>query len=825
MDFSKITAKPVSKKPVEPIELFHTLKVSDASINDLWLGQGDALREWHDVRNEVDIGVILNTGAGKTLVGLLIAQSLVNETKERVLYACSSIQLVEQTAEKAGGYGLAVTTYIGGVFSNDLFHQGVAPCITTYQALFNGKSIFFKEDVTAVIFDDSHAAEHLLRDQFSLRVSRDEFPASYREIIELFRPYFQGIGKAGTYAELDRGDSSKAILVPPFQIRAQQHELIRILNEANFAGTKSTTFSWAHLKDHIDLSCLLLSAKELTFTPPFIPVKELPYFQSGVRRVYMSATLGARDAFARSFGRVPTTLVSPETPAGACERMILIPARVSDDDESCVKSVLAEQKALFLVPSYGRANRWSDFAKLPEKARVTEAVNEFKDASSPAKLLLAARYDGVDLPGDTCRIMVIDDLPMGVGPLEQFMWEQLRLSNSLQNVIASRTVQSFGRISRGLSDHGVVFLTGKRLISWLLTPANLRCLPEFLQNQIQLGYQLSEQATVEADLSEALSKCLDRDMEWLEAYSNYMNEAEGETEWINEELLTEIAVAESEFASRMWRREFKNAAKVLTDTLERSFELSQSTGGWHSLWLGYVLEIIGDQENAVENYRRAHGVQRNIPPYPREQEISAEDISEQLVEVERQFITSSGSTVQPPKNISAKISHLDGSGSVPQTEESLRALGELLGIRATRPEKEFGTGPDVLWIGENGFALCIEAKTHKKDESKYKKDEIGQLLDHCQWIHNNEDVTDILPVFIGPQTSATGSANPPETIEVVALEEFRKLGDKIISAFNDIASQSLPISIRNTTQEIFSERGLLWPEVLEQLERKRLVEM
>ncbi len=39
-----------------------------------WLAQGDALRDWHEHRDLTDVGVVLNTGAGKTLVGLLIAQ-------------------------------------------------------------------------------------------------------------------------------------------------------------------------------------------------------------------------------------------------------------------------------------------------------------------------------------------------------------------------------------------------------------------------------------------------------------------------------------------------------------------------------------------------------------------------------------------------------------------------------------------------------------------------------------------------------------------------------------------------------------------------------
>jgi superfamily II DNA or RNA helicase len=113
LDFGKIKAKKKEAAPVDPIEVFqkNKSKITGAGINNLWLGQGDALREWHKKCTLDDVAVVLNTGAGKTLIGLLIAQSLVNETKGKVLYACSSIQLIEQTREKAEGNGLTVTKY------------------------------------------------------------------------------------------------------------------------------------------------------------------------------------------------------------------------------------------------------------------------------------------------------------------------------------------------------------------------------------------------------------------------------------------------------------------------------------------------------------------------------------------------------------------------------------------------------------------------------------------------------------------------------------------------------------------------------------------
>ena len=67
IDFSKFKATPKIERVFDPIAIFQRLRVTDPSINDLWLAQGDALREWHKKRAENDVAISLNTGAGKTI--------------------------------------------------------------------------------------------------------------------------------------------------------------------------------------------------------------------------------------------------------------------------------------------------------------------------------------------------------------------------------------------------------------------------------------------------------------------------------------------------------------------------------------------------------------------------------------------------------------------------------------------------------------------------------------------------------------------------------------------------------------------------------------
>lgn len=824
-DFSKIKPRKKEALPVDPIELFQKLKVSDPGINDLWLAQGDALRKWHDNRLKDDVGIVLNTGAGKTLVGLLIAQSLVNETRNKVLYACSSIQLVEQTAEKAKGYGLDVTTYFHREFSNDLYGRGEAPCITTYQALFNGRSRFFREDVSAIIFDDAHAAEHLLRDHFSLRINRNTFPGVYSELMALFKGYHDKCGKAGSYAELEDPACQRLFLIPPFEIGVQRSELLRILHGANLQDNQNTTFAWEHIRDHVDTCCVLISGSDITITPPFIPVLSLPYFQKGRRRVYLSATLAASDAFARTFGKVPDDVAAPSTTAGECERLVIIPSQIGtdQDDTEIAKQLISDKKALVLVPTYARAAKWQDMVSPPPRQQVTQAVREFKGDAGTPKLLLAARYDGVDLPGDTCRVMVIDDLPMGVGPLERYMWEQLGLANTLRTAIASRIVQSFGRISRGMSDHGVVLLTGRRLVDWVLVPKNRAVLPPFLQKQIALGDAVSEQADNTEELAAAATQCLTRDESWITAYNEFMASAEPEDSDVNTDLLTRLAKSEAEYGLLMWQREYQDAARVLASTLEDAFSLSASTGAWHCMWLGTAYQFLGDDDAAQEMFVRAHASQRNIAAYPREVETKqGEAIPQQIVEVDQQLKILADGTIIMPRALNADLAHLDGTGTSGQTEEALRALGQYLGLEATRPDKEFRTGPDVLWVAEGMPALCMEVKTDKNSTSRYQKKEVGQLSDHVQWVKDNIGVQEIVPVFVGPIVGVTDNANPSDEYLVIELEQFRDLAERLKAALADAAREALPITLRSTLFKVFSQRELIWPDCLDTLEKPRL---
>jgi replicative superfamily II helicase len=124
VDFNKLRTKKKKVKAIEPLEIFRRLP-KPPGINDLYTSQAEVLQAWFKKRSEHDIVLKLHTGGGKTLVGLLIAQSTLNETGDPVLYLTPTVQLVNQALEKAKAHGIAAVTYELGKPLHDDFINGM----------------------------------------------------------------------------------------------------------------------------------------------------------------------------------------------------------------------------------------------------------------------------------------------------------------------------------------------------------------------------------------------------------------------------------------------------------------------------------------------------------------------------------------------------------------------------------------------------------------------------------------------------------------------------------------------------------------------------
>jgi replicative superfamily II helicase len=238
MDFSQLKRPARNTKPQDPIAIFERRPSLPNTPNDLWRGQTEALNEWHKSRSKSDVFIALNTGAGKTLVGLLVAQSLVNEGVENVTYVCGTKDLVLQTQREATKLGIECTLRTSGDFSNSLFETGKAFCSTTYTSLFNGLSVLQRDYFPgAVIFDDAHVAERMIREAFTLKISAPGQTELLKEIKSLFEPHFKEAGKLPSLESAIDSPFESPIMANPSAVREKAGRLYSLLVDSGIKGT------------------------------------------------------------------------------------------------------------------------------------------------------------------------------------------------------------------------------------------------------------------------------------------------------------------------------------------------------------------------------------------------------------------------------------------------------------------------------------------------------------------------------------------------------------------------------------------------------------
>ena len=221
VDFNKISSNKDNELPQEPEKIFRRLPKT-GNINDLYASQASVLTTWYETRNDRQDHIIkLHTGGGKTLVGLLIAQSLINEHKQSILYLAATRQLVSQTLAKANEYNINAIEYDSDKPMDELL-EGNIIIVCTYQALFNGKSRFGVrgrgtrniQKVAGIILDDAHTSFSTLRDCFSIRIEKTTDTEIYKHVTNTFRATFEEIGKIGAFDDMIFNDDLITLEVP-----------------------------------------------------------------------------------------------------------------------------------------------------------------------------------------------------------------------------------------------------------------------------------------------------------------------------------------------------------------------------------------------------------------------------------------------------------------------------------------------------------------------------------------------------------------------------------------------------------------------------------
>jgi len=799
VDFKKLRESKAKPKSINPREIFNALP-KPPGINDLYASQAEVLDAWFARRTDRDVVVKLHTGGGKTLVALLMAQSVMNELGEPVIYLAPTNQLVDQVIAKSREYGISAVRYVRKQSLPGDFYDGKSVLVGSYETLFNGRSKFgvrnSGQDIVkagAIILDDAHVALSSVRDAFSLSISASDHEEVYADLAGRFRTAFKEVGRSGSFADVTSGKDFGVMEVPSW---AWQRKLPEI--EQYLAGVvdEIDPFVWPFLRDNLAVCHCLFSRRSVTITPIFPAVDLLPTFEDCSRRIYMSATIADDSEIVRTFGASADAVGKPITSAslaGVGERMILIPELMKLADTPItpmVKNIavkLAENKrgAAILTPSGAAAEQWKDVAEYPSTAKVVaEQIAAMQAGASYGPVVLANRYDGIDLAGNACRFLVMDNLPQGTSDYDLYRVNVVA-DSAVSSLLAQRIEQGIGRGTRGGGDYCAVMLIGSRLVGWIGRKSNLAFLTASTRVQLTMGQEMSETVTTVREVHQTVMKCLNRDVDWVAYHASELAEAAHAVP-VNT-LALRVAGGERK-AFRLQRLGQYEKALQTFENLIRDDEL-KSDGqrrAWLSASAARIAYQMDDEDRGQKLQTSAFSISNNHsppkvrPPYvprpiPGKQSVS---IVGRLLEYDLR-----GALLA---DFDEAVTELVPEASAARYEEALASLGSYLGFEAERPEKVYSKGPDVLWRTGAAFDFVIEAKSKKEDNPLYKSDH-AQLLEAENWFKGAYPGREAVRVSALPEAVADKKASTVGSY-ALRLGEITKLVGALRSVLSDLAA-------------------------------------
>lgn len=120
-------------------------------------------------------------------------------------------------------------------------------------------------------------------------------------------------------------------------------------------------------------------------------------------------------------------------------------------------------------------------------------------------------------------------------------------------------------------------------------------------------------------------------------------------------------------------------------------------------------------------------------------------------------------------------------------ERAWQQLGLHLGFASTRPEKQYGTGPDNLWALSAARQAVVELKTGCTTDTIAKKD-MDQLGGSVRWLNEHNPEAEALPVMLHPSRVSDAKATAVPGMRVVTPALFEKLKEAVTSYAAALAS-------------------------------------
>lgn len=789
VDFKKRLSKTEIVKKTNPVQLYDSLDRRSIA-GPLRPAQEKILTEWYkDRKDEKDLIIKLHTGEGKTLIGLLILQSKINAKQGPCLFVCPNKYLVQQVKRDAKKFGISYCSIESdNTLPND-FIDGKKILITHVQKVFNGKTIFGLGNdyvhVENIILDDSHACIDSIKDTFTISLGREH--QVYKEIFDLFKDALPEQGE-GTFLEIENGDYNSFLAIPYWNWIDKSEEVLQIISQCREEG--NIMFAWPFVKDNIKNCQAFISGSNIEITPIHIPIEKFSSFHRASQRILMSATTQDDSFFIKGLGfdieAVKNPLDNP-TQIWSGEKMLLIPSLIHDSlDRVTMVNALGKASdknygVVSLVSSFSKSEIYKSLGSLvPNSEQVGDVIKHLKKGNFKQTVVFANRYDGIDLPDETCRILIADGRPFFYSLSDRYEESNRLGSDSINIKIAQKVEQGLGRSVRGEKDYCIIFVIGADLVKFIKSSRTNKYFSNQTQKQIEIGLEIAKMAVDELSdknqpmdaLKSLMKQSLQRDEGWKEFYKEEMDKISNtsDTSAIYDILLLERKAAVYNYAG-----DYEKASSLIQKIVDNHCN-DDSEKGWYLQLMArykYLQSKVDSNTLQKSAFLKNHEL---LKPSEGITYKKLDFINENRIQRILTHIKNFKNFEELKLSVEGVLADLEFGTSAEKFESALHELGIMLGFLSERPDKEFKKGPDNLWCGVSNQYFIFECKSEVNVErQEINKHEAGQMNTHCAWFESQYGDSFVKRILVIPTKNLSYHGDFTHQVEIMRRGKLKSL--------------------------------------------------
>lgn len=806
IDFKKRLNKASDDIKENPIEIYDSLDRKSVT-GPLRPTQNVILEKWFiKHKNDKDLIIKLHTGAGKTLIGLLILQAKINANEGPCMYICPNIYLMNQVCEEAEKFGVTYCKIDNLNLMPDKFLEGKSILITYVQKVFHGFSIFGIDakytKVGCIVLDDSHACIDVINGAFTINITKKKSLKIYNAILNLFEEDLKS-QKEGTYYDIVYDDNDSYLPISYWAWESKKSEVLSLLAENK--SNDEIKYVWNLIKDSIGNCKVYISGKKIEISPYYVPIQKFGTFNNAKNRILMSATTQNDSFFINGLGLSVESIKNPLVDTSkkwSGEKMILIPSLIDDQCErdkvikKFCKPVRENKGIVALVGGTWKKGLYEKFgAIISDSNSIFNDIALLKSGKTDKTLVLLNRYDGIDLPDDSCRIIIIDSLPYFDMLSDKYIEDCRPNSEIINRKIAQKIEQGLGRSVRGEKDYSVVLLIGVDLVRFVKSVSTKRYFSMQTQKQIEIGLELSEMSKQDNKESEdpldnivdIAMQSIDRDPSWKEYYIEEMRKMRTDENNIS---MYDIMELETQAEKFFYNGDDSNAITTVQKIIDMIDDENEKA------WYIQQMARYTSKESIIESNRlQKIAYEKNnylLKPkdgitYKRINYISGGRIGK-IKKWLSQYSDSTELIIQ----LDNIMENLSFGMQTQKFEEAMNELGQILGFVCHRPDNMISKGPDNLWCVQQNDYIMFECKSGVKDDrTEISKKEAGQMAEHVIWFEDEYKDANVTKILVISTKNLSYEADLASDIKIMRKSRLNTLKKNVKGFIKEIQKYKL----------------------------------